>query len=84
MMRYWVLELLKDSFLQKASLPLESLIYVSFALQENYNAKQDEIKLKRLKGELNEAEDQVQVSELMWAQAFYFIFFLVNKRMYHV
>jgi hypothetical protein len=41
MVRHWVLELLKDSFLQKASLPFESLLYISFALQENYNAKQD-------------------------------------------
>jgi hypothetical protein len=42
------------------------------------------MQLKRLKGQLEEGDNKVKVSELMWAQAFYFGFFLVNKRIFHI
>ena len=29
-------------------------------------------------------KEKVQPSELLWAQVYYFLFFLINKRMYHI
>jgi hypothetical protein len=40
--------------------------------------------LKKIIGKVEEVKEKVQPSELLWAQVYYFLFFLINKRMYHI